>query len=208
MARDTDLFPWILGGCLACAAGAMTMVAVSAPEEPGGRALAASPPAASTSPIASPSPQSGSFASSVPASSAAARATQTSSSDQTTALSPVVISPNARPQLPPGQVWECDVNGQRVFSDVQCGSRATVRQLRDLNVMDSPAAPQPFGYGGPYPGYRYPPATSPAPPVYYPDEAPADYSGDPYVGDSYIVVHDRYRRYHRPHAQPHPRSHG
>jgi hypothetical protein len=120
------------------------------------------------------------------------------------------MSANARPQLPPGQVWECDINGQRVFSDVQCGSHATVRQLRDLNVMDSSTAPQPYGYGAPYPGYRYPPppAASPPPPVYYPDEAPADYSGDPYVGDSYIVVHDRYRRYHHPHPQAHPRPHG
>jgi hypothetical protein len=183
MARDIDLLPWILGGCLACGAAVMTAVALSAPQGSSGAA-----------PQAAPSP----------APAAAAR-----SNDSSSDLSPVVISSNARQQLPSGQVWECEVNGQRVFSDVQCGAHATVRQLNDLNVMDSAAAPHPayrYPYGAPYPS-----ATSSAPPSYYPaDEAPSDYSGDPYVGDQYLVVRDRNHRERRPPhlpARPHSRPH-
>jgi hypothetical protein len=123
-----------------------------------------------------------------------------------TDLSPVVVATNARPQLPPGQVWECDVNGQRVFSDVQCGTHATVRQLSELNVIDSAAA-----YGrGPARAYGYAPD-----PGYYPQPVPAsepppeesDAGGDP-IYTQVVVVHDRARRDQRAHhgTRPHPRA--
>jgi predicted outer membrane lipoprotein len=225
MGRDTDLLPWILGGCLACAAAVVTAGALGAPENPSGApsgSTATSQAPSPAAPAASPSPASGSApaAASLPQGSSspsaqttrAATSLPSASSGNSGALDPVVMSSKARPQLPPGQVWECEINGQRVFSDSQCGAHATVRQLGDLNVMDHSTAPRPDVYGYGY-GAPYPPAGN-APLGYYPPPADqTDYSGDPYVGESYIVIHDRYRREHHPHpttpppAAPRPAAH-
>ncbi len=187
MADDTDLLPWVLGGMFAL--GAVTAIAVGLPDPPGG------------APTASNSAASSSAAQAVP--SAASAVHPVAPAD----LSPVVVSTNARPQLPPGQVWECNINGQRVFSDVQCGTHATVRQLTVLNVIDSSAAyargtPRPYGYG-----YS-------AGPGYYPQPAPANEAppDDSDTGNSVytqvIVVHDRARREQLAHHgnRPHPRA--
>ena len=117
MAKDTDLLPWVLGAMLALGAVAATAVDLSDPT-PGG-----APTVPNTAGSASKAQAAPSAASAVHAAAPAA-------------LSPVAVATNARPQLPPGQVWECDVNGQRVFSDVQCGTHATVRRLTELNVFD------------------------------------------------------------------------
>lgn len=189
MDRDVDLLPWILAGCLTLGGAVITAVALSAPQ---GVVDGASSAAAPNAPAALPPP-----ASPRPAVSAAA------------AAPPPAVSSNSREQLPPGQVWECDVDGQRIFSDTKCGARASVRQLRDLNVMDASAAPRPAPY--PYPSAGAYGGGAGYPPGYYApqdDEAAADYSGDAYVGDRVIVAHDRPHREHRPHStRPHPRPH-
>jgi hypothetical protein len=185
VAKETDLLPWVLGGMLAL--GAVAAIAVGQPDPaPGG---APSTPSAAASP------------SSVRAASSAAPAAHPAAPAD---LSPVAISTSARQQLPPGQVWECDVNGRRVFSDVQCGTHATVRQLSEPNVIDSAAAyprgtSRPYG-SGPGPGY-YPQAASEAPP----DDS--DGGGDP-IDTQVIVVHDRARRDQlaRHGNHPHPRA--
>jgi hypothetical protein len=185
MARDVDLLPWILGGCFAIGTAAVTAVALSAPQ---------GPPAASAAPApVSPPPALGTPI--------AARATSASAD-----ISPIVMSSNARQRLPPGQVWQCEVNGQRVFSDVQCDTHATVRQLSEPNVMDSSTAPRSSPSRNPY-GSAYPPGAAAAPPSYYAppmDEAAADYSGDVYAGEQYVVVRDRNHRLHGPRLYPHP----
>jgi hypothetical protein len=117
-------------------------------------------------------------------------------------LSPVVVPTTARPPLPPGHVWECNSNGQRIFSDVQCGAHATLRQLTELNVFDPTVAnghstARPYGYG-PGPGYSPPPGpTSDAPP----DDTGG---GDP-IYTQVIVVHDRSHRDQPAHHGSHPR---
>ena len=176
MAEDTDLLPWVLGGMLAL--GAVAAIAVG-----------------QTAPNAAPST---STASAVP--NAVPAAHPAASAD----LSPVVVSTNARPQLPTGQVWECDVDGQRVFSDVQCGRHATVRRLAEVNILESSAAyarppSPPYGYGAGR-GY-YPQAPSEQPP----DDSYA--GGDPIYGQV-IVVHDRAHREQLAHHgnHPHPRA--
>lgn len=121
-----------------------------------------------------------------------------------TAASPVAVATKARPQLPPGQVWECEVNGQRVFSDVQCGAHATVRQLAELNVFDpsaayGPATPRPYR-DGPGPGYYTPSMPASDVPI---DDSDAG-GGDP-IYSQVIVVHDRAARSAR-HDHPHPRA--
>jgi hypothetical protein len=185
MVKDTDLLPWVLGAMLAL--GAVAAIAVGLPDPtPGG------PPTAPNTAVSASKAQAAPSAAAVHAAAPAA-------------LSPGSVATNARPQLPPGQVWECEVNGQRVFSDVQCGTHATVRQLAELNVFDSTAAsgrgtPRPYGYGT-GPGY-YPQAASEAPP----DDADAG-GGDP-IYTQVIVVHDRPHRDQPAHHgnHPHPRA--
>jgi hypothetical protein len=186
MAEEIDLLPWVLGGMLAL--GTVAALAAGLPDAtPGG--APPEPTSASTTAPAAPG--------------AASTLHPAAPAD----LSPVVVSTHARPQLPPGQVWECVINGQRVFSDTQCGTRATVRQLAEMNVIDSTAAfargtPRPYGYG---PGPGYYPQAAPA------SEAPPDDSdvggGDP-IYTQVIVVHDRARRDQpaRHGNHPHPRA--
>jgi hypothetical protein len=184
MAEDTDLLPWVLGGMLAL--GAVAAIAVGLPDPtPGGAPAAPNTAVSASNAQASPS--------------AASAAHVAASAD----LSPAVVSTNARPQLPPGHVWECDVNGQRVFSDVQCGTHATVRQLTELNLFDSSAAygrgtPRPYG-SGPGPGYPQPMPASEAPP----DDSDTG-GGDP-IYSQVIVVHDRPHRDQLAHHGNHPR---
>jgi hypothetical protein len=99
----------------------------------------------------------------------------------------------ASSDLPAGEVWQCIVNGQKVFSDKRCGTGASVRQIGDINVMDTPAAqPAPYGaYRSGYAGAPY--ASSP-----YPDDQ--DDTGyaaaDAYAGPAFIVARERAHREH------------
>ena len=54
---------------------------------------------------------------------------------------PPAMQPAAKDGLPPGSVWECVVNGERTFSDAPCGARSSIRQLSELNLMDSAGSP-------------------------------------------------------------------
>lgn len=189
MAEDTDLLPWLLGGMLAL--GAVAAIAVGAPDStPGGVPTSLNAAASASTAQAAPSVATGAAHPAAPAD-----------------LSPVVAAANARPQLPPGQVWECEIHGQRVFSDVQCGAHATVRQLSESNVFDATAAygrstPRPYadGYG---PGSDYYPQPGSA------TDAPADDAGagDP-IYTQVIVVRDRAHRDQPAHHgnRPHPRA--
>jgi hypothetical protein len=93
-------------------------------------------------------------------------------------------------ELPSGEVWQCIVNGQKVFSDKRCGDGASVRQLSDLNVMDAPVAPAQGAYG------RYPPGYGGAayPPSYPNDQDDAGAAGDVYPGQQIILARERARR--------------
>jgi hypothetical protein len=178
MAEDTDLLPWVLGAMLAL--GTVAAIAVGLPDP--------TPAGAPTAPHA--------------AVSAGTLQAAPSAAHPAASTSPV---PATKPQLPAGQVWECELNGQRVFSDVQCGTHATVRQLPQLNVFDPSAAyardtPRPYGYAG-GPGEHSPPMPAN-------DAPPEDAEGgaDDSIYSQVIVVHDRAWRlaHHRNH--PHPRA--
>ena len=173
MSEETDLLPWILGGMLAL--GAVAATALSDPTGPPAAPVAAAVSTAQAAPSA------------VPAAQSAAQAD----------LSPVVVSPTVRPQLPPGQVWECEVDGRRIFSDSQCGAHATVRQLSELNVIDSKTA-YPRTVPRPGPGAGYYPQSDPGydrePASETPDDSDANYPI--YTGAPVVVVRDRVRRDH------------
>jgi hypothetical protein len=183
-----ETLPWILGGMLALGAVAATALGGSDPTAP------------PTAPVAA--------VSTTPAVPSATPAPPAAHPALPVDLSPVVVSPTARSQLPPGQVWECDVDGRRVFSDTQCGAHATVRQLNELNVFDSSTAyahvaPRSYGpgyYPQPGPGYdREPGPASDIPP----DDSDANYPI--YTGTPVIVARDRAHRDQLAHRGSHPR---
>jgi hypothetical protein len=96
------------------------------------------------------------------------------------------------------------INGQRVFSDAQCGAHASVRQLSELNVMDRPparAAPQPYSRD-PGPAPAYPPSPPPTDAGMM-DEPEPEGSYPIYTAPSVVVVRERGRRNH-PHRVHHP----
>jgi len=101
----------------------------------------------------------------------------------------------SEPPLPPGQVWQCTIDGQKTFSDKRCGVGASVRQLNEVNRMDPTPESNIHFYGG-------------APAYSRADTAPAAEAGaTPYSADEIyssppvIVVH------RRPVHGPAPRSH-
>jgi hypothetical protein len=186
-----DLLPWIFGGLLAVSAAigstngsASAQAATSNDDSSRTRSAAPVAPAPPASAVhggaslpAAPSP--------------AAPATAGAQAPRVAAA--------ARPQLPPGQVWQCVIDGGRVFSDAPCGEHASIRRLSDLNVMDSPQQ------GDAYP-YSYAPMQAPAAtPAPADDSGYADYSTPdvPWVygraRQHYIPRHDT-----RVHPLPHP----
>jgi hypothetical protein len=204
MTRHAHAVQWILGGLLAVSAaiaagiGLMSEPASAQAPAPGTsasetRAGAGSAPSASappaTTPAASPTGS--------PAPPPARAATGGAHSPQLAAAT--------RTPLPPGQVWQCVIDGERIFSDAPCGAHASIRQLRELNVMDSPPA-QSYAYA-----YPYAPVSAPAP-AFAP--APADDSDyADYWGPDVLWAHGYARRNYlsrqdnhlRPQSRPHPR---
>jgi hypothetical protein len=198
---ERDLLPWILGGAL-IATGAVAAVIEFGhypsvtPFSPASTASAGSPPAqgafaASTATIPAPIAAVPAAAPrAMPASaSASTPATPGTAPGATMAGAPADVSHD----LPAGEVWQCIVNGQKVFSDKRCGNGASVRQIGDLNVMDTPAA-QPVPYGAYRSGY----AGAPYPSAPYPDDQDdtGNAAGDVYAGPAFIVARERARREH------------
>lgn len=149
MAKDTELLPWILGGSLLAIVAIASGIALTNTTVSNRANLQSQLPgkvqiqvaAIASGPVAPPSIQT------LPA-----------------------IQPTAHAGLPPGNVWECVLNGQRTFSDSPCGERPSIRQLSELNLMDSSALP---------PAVLYPPGTAYAP-------APDDQTAPDSVDDTYL----------------------
>ena len=110
---------------------------------------------------------------------------------------PSAVPAAAQSALPPGQVWQCMVNGQRVFSDTRCGDDASVRVLGQLNRMD-PTPVLPVAAYPPASNYRLPPG--PPPDFGYasipPEPAAADAEDDVYASPPVLAVYGRARREH------------
>jgi hypothetical protein len=166
---DKDLLPWILGGALVTT-GAIAAAAADAPD---------------------PTKKSG-----PPAMSASAGVAD-STKAPVVAIAPrdaAILAPKTdEAPLPAGEVWQCIVNGQKVFSDRRCGSGASVRQIGDLNVMDVPAA-APAAYAGFRPASG--PTLYPSSSAYPDDQEDARLGSDYYPGQAFIVARERARREH------------
>jgi hypothetical protein len=144
---DTDLFPWILGVVL-LVAGAFTVALITAQPAPSAphAALVAPPqdPRIATPP---PAPQT------APPEAPALNAQSTATPPQPAAAAP---TPESAPASASAQIWQCNVNGQKVFADSPCGTDASVRQLGEVNRMNpTPVLPQSAysAYQPPYPPY-------------------------------------------------------
>jgi hypothetical protein len=202
MAEESDLLPWVVGGVLIVSAALATGLAWTGasvsksepraePPAPIAR-QAATPISTQTSPVA-----------------AAPTAPAPASTEPSPEASAVAPATAARPLLPVGQVFECFANGQRIFSDAPCGAHSSIRQLAELNVMDSsPVAPLERHYHAP--PYPQSPTDQNAP--YYapdyganygPDYGP-DYANDLYSGPQVIMLRERPRRDHFPRHDSHP----
>ena len=149
-----DLFPWILG-VLLLAAGAFTLgvVTARAPTPPRVARVAASPPQPAPTPAASPpaaSPPAARLqAAPQPASSTPAPAERAETQPQAVpALQPDALEP-ARASSP---IWQCEINGQKVFADSPCGAGASVRQVGEVNRMN----PTPIYSRSTYAAYQPP----------------------------------------------------
>jgi hypothetical protein len=186
---EKDLLPWILGAAL-IAAGAVAAKVEFTQHAPttAVNAPSAHPPAptAALEPAPAPAPTAA-----APASPPATVLPPPDAGVPPAGPASADASASGGPQLPPGEVWQCIVNGQKIFSDKRCGNGASVRQISDVNVMDVPAP-------GPYNMYRpgYAGAPYPVGPSYPDDEDDSGLDSDSYVGQQIIVARERARREH------------
>jgi hypothetical protein len=174
--------------------------------------IAASVLVAFAATAAADAPVSGETVQAVAAPAAQAAATQPNGSESArhaaSAIPPAPsdVAATPRPQLPPGQVWQCVFEGQRIFSDSPCGANASIRHLSDLNIMDpAPVIPaQGYGYGYSPPAPYAPEAES------TPAAADSDYDSGywgPEVPWVYGRAHRNYYLRHDAHVRPHPHPH-
>jgi len=124
---------------------------------------------------------------------------------------PVAAQPPTESALPADQVWQCEVNGQKVFSDKRCGAGASIRQLNAVNGMDTPLplhAPQYAAAYGAGPHYAQTPSYAPSQ-SYDPDSSQdAQNPDESYGANQYVVIGERRRReHHAPPHPPHPQNH-
>lgn len=125
---DTDFLPWILGA-LVVAVAALALAIHAAPNS--------RPPAPASAQSGEPVQVQGSRLQ-TPAGQTPAATAPGTPAVQVTPLAPAVaptVAPVPHNDLPPGQVYECTRQGQRIFSDSPCGERAAIRQLSAVNRM-------------------------------------------------------------------------
>src|ERR1700722_2216700 len=156
MTQHAHAVQWILGGLLAVSGATAAEIGsrsepASAQPAPGTSANETRAGAVSAPPATPATP-----AASLPGSAALLPAAPPPARAATGGAHSPQLATVARTPLPPGQVWQCVIDGERIFSDAPCGEHASIRQLRELNVMDAPPA-QSYAYA-----YPYAPSTAPA----------------------------------------------
>ena len=169
MAKDTELLPWILGGSL------LAIVAIAS-----GIALTNTTVSSSVN-----------LQSHVPSHVPSQVPIQVAAIASPPVAPPTIptrpaVQPTAHVGLPPGNIWECVLNGQRTFSDAPCGERPSIRQLSELNLMDSTGIPPAVLYDPPRTGY------APAPD----DQIAPDSLNDTYSNLQVISINERKWREH------------
>jgi hypothetical protein len=187
MDKDADLLPWILSGVALATAAIALIVSSHLTANPPTSSQADSPPAAPAPPRTLEAP---------------ITATVSLPAAPVPAVEPEIQSIEAPAVLPApsqSQIWECSINGQKIFADHPCGENPSLREVNAVNLMA--ATPMP-----PH-GLNYAP-----PPVYQPDYAEPAYMEPAYVEPAYaensypvfvgVPVYDRRRPplHRRPHG--------
>lgn len=216
----------LLGGAVAVAGAAVAAtLAITRGTDPAhalrsAPRLAAAPPAASASPAAAPhaaglapAPSARPMNGTAPPPPAAALTPPPSAAPlapppPAAAVAAPAVAATAyasEPELPAGQVWECEIAGQRIFSDKPCGAHPAIRTLGATNVMDP--ADMPRADAGHYPSAAY------QPPQGFTDDGDEEEQVEPTeaYGAPIVVLPDRHRHFHRRHepsrpAAPHARA--
>lgn len=185
---DIDLLPWIVGGLVAAAGAVAYVMSTNSPHQAriAATAAAAVPAAATQGRLAAViQPRAVSASSAAPA-----------PADAVPPL-PAQVQPKSPPALSNGQVWQCTVNGQLTFSDAPCGKNSSIRQLGEVNVMDSSPLPPNWTYRQPDPASAYAPAQE-EPYTPEPDD-------DVYVANQPVLVDGRFRHGRGSRRPPHHR---
>ena len=192
MDKGRVLLPWVISGLMACLA---IVVAVSANRPAPGISRA---PSQASVPVVPPAPAA------VPATAPAANLAPApapmpppaSPAAPPLAAAPDLAPASAPPAAAPGaQIWECQTNGQRTFSDKPCGDKPVLREVSALNIMNpTPILPPTRSYE-PEPSYA-PEYSNPEP------QESAQVAYPVYVG--YAYNHRRRPDHaHRPYPRPH-----
>jgi hypothetical protein len=198
MNKERDLLPWIIGS-LSVAAIAVAFAAVSThrttPSSPS-QAVAAQPPA-SPAALTPALPTALPEATIAPAPSPAVAPDPLSNS----APPPPRVQNTVAPEMPGGQIWECETKGVKTFSNNPCGEKSTQLDVGPINTMiATPAVHFARAYGSePRYAQGYADQSAPA------DEQYSDDYGAEAGGNSYTLVqgagfaaHRRPEHSHRP----------
>jgi hypothetical protein len=105
------------------------------------------------------------------------------------------------------QIWECTINGQKTFSDYQCGDKPSLREIGPINIMDpTPILPHSRSYvpeSSGQPRYSDPSQQADS----YPSEQQSADNSYP-VDDSYpVFVGNPFGERRRPAREHRPQSH-
>jgi hypothetical protein len=143
MKNQTGLLPWILGG-LSVATVAVVITVASA-----GKTVSPSLPAAAAGTQAASARDSVSL----PAPATVATEAAVPAMAQTAAPPPAQAQAKAEPALQTGQIWACETNGVKTFSNNPCGEKSTLLEVRAINTMNPTPVVRYARANGPEPRY-------------------------------------------------------
>jgi hypothetical protein len=146
MKTQTGLLPWILGALSAATVAAVITVASV------GKTVTPSLPAAAATAQATPARDSVSLP--APAADATAAVAAVPAVAETAPPPPAQqAQPAAEPALQTGQIWECQTNGVKTFSNNPCGEKSTLLEVRAINTMNPTPVVRYARANGPEPRY-------------------------------------------------------
>jgi hypothetical protein len=149
MNSQRDLLPWILGGLSVAAVAAVITVASA------GKTASSLRPAGAATAQAASAPDSVSS----PAPAAAATVATVAAVPAVPAVAETVPLPAAQgpaaaePALQTGQIWRCETNGVKTFSNNPCGEKSTLLEVRAINTMNPTPVIRYARANGPEPRY-------------------------------------------------------
>jgi hypothetical protein len=196
MKNQTGLLRWILGGLsVATVAVVITVASAGKPVTPSLPAAAAGAQAASArDSVSLPAPAA---VASVATEAAVPAVTQT------VPPPPAQAQAAAEPALQTGQIWACETNGVKTFSNNPCGEKSTLLEVRPINTMNSTPVVRYARANGPEPRYSpgYADQNDSSDQEVYSEQGPAETGVNPYAVVQGFAFRPRKRPEH-PHGPP------